>query len=74
MATEDRNPYIIWFSDPESADLAKVGGKNASLGEMTQKLHGVGIDIPDGFAISVAAYWSFVEANGLADEDRGRAR
>jgi pyruvate,water dikinase len=65
MAVEDSDPYIIWFSDPESAEVAKVGGKNASLGEMTQKLHGAGIDVPDGFAISVAAYWGFVEANGL---------
>lgn len=62
---EGRQPYIIWFSHPESTDVAKVGGKNASLGEMTQKLHGVGVAVPDGFAISVAAYWAFVEANGL---------
>jgi hypothetical protein len=32
MANEGGQPYIIWFSDPESADVAKVGGKNASLG------------------------------------------
>jgi pyruvate,water dikinase len=65
MAMEGSQPYILWFSDPESADVAKVGGKNASLGEMIQKLHGVGIAVPDGFAVSVAAYWEFVEANGL---------
>jgi pyruvate, water dikinase len=65
MATEGGQPYIIWFSDPESADVAKVGGKNASLGEMTQKLREAGIAVPAGFAISVAAYWEFVEANGL---------
>jgi pyruvate, water dikinase len=65
MAIEAGRPYIIWFSDPESADLAKVGGKNASLGEMTQKLQGVGVAVPAGFAISVAAYWEFIEANGL---------
>jgi pyruvate,water dikinase len=68
MAMEDRDPYIVWFSDPESADVAKVGGKNASLGEMTQKLHGAGIDVPDGFAINVAAYWSFIEASGLQEK------
>ena len=55
MATEGGQPYIIWFSDPESANGAKVGGKNASLGEMTQKLHEAGIAVPAGCAISVAA-------------------
>jgi pyruvate,water dikinase len=62
---QDRPLYIIRFSDPGSADVAKVGGKNASLGEMTQKLEQAGIAIPAGFAISVEAYWSFVEASGL---------
>jgi pyruvate,water dikinase len=62
---QDRPPYIIRFSDPESVDIAKVGGKNASLGEMTRTLEQVGIAIPAGFAVSVEAYWSFVEANGL---------
>ena len=65
MATEGGQPYIIWFSDPESANGDKVGGKNASLGEMTQKLHEAGIAVPAGFAVSVAAYWEFVETNGL---------
>jgi pyruvate,water dikinase len=62
---QDRPSYIIRFSDPESIDIAKVGGKNASLGEMTRKLEQVGIAIPAGFAVSVEAYWSFVDANGL---------
>jgi pyruvate,water dikinase len=62
---QDRPRYIIRFSDPESADVAKVGGKNASLGQMTRSLEQAGIAIPVGFAISVGAYWGFVEANGL---------
>jgi pyruvate, water dikinase len=65
MAMAGSQPYIIWFSDPESTDVAKVGGKNASLGEMTQTLREAEIAVPDGFAISVTAYWEFVEANGL---------
>ena len=60
-----RPPWVVWFSDPESADVANVGGKNASLGEMTQKLRAAGIVVPEGFATSVGAYWDFVEANGL---------
>ena len=53
---QDRPSYIIRFSDPESIDIAKVGGKNASLGEMTRKLEQSGIAIPPGFAITVEAY------------------
>ena len=60
-----RPPYVVWFSDPRSADAANVGGKNASLGEMTQTLHAAGIVVPEGFATTVGAYWDFVEANGL---------
>src|SRR5689334_18266735 len=63
MPGSDR--YVIWLSDPRAADVAAVGGKNASLGEMTQKLAGEGIAVPDGFAVGVAAYGDFVEANGL---------
>jgi pyruvate,water dikinase len=72
--------YVVWFSDPASADVAVVGGKNASLGEMTRTLGGRGIAVPDGFATSVAAYWDFVEASGLRDavvaalEERQRGR
>jgi pyruvate,water dikinase len=62
---EGSGPYVIWFSEPESAEVATVGGKNASLGEMTQKLRGEGIAVPDGYATSVAAYWDFAAANGL---------
>ena len=57
--------YVTWFSEAESADVARVGGKNASLGEMTQKLRPEGIAVPDGYATTVAAYWDFVEASGL---------
>ena len=62
---ESSRRYIVWFSDPESADVAQVGGKNASLGEMTHKLRGDGIAVPDGYATTVVAYWDFVAANGL---------
>jgi pyruvate,water dikinase len=57
--------YVFWLSDPECADVARVGGKNASLGAMTRSLRGEGIAVPDGYATSVTAYWAFVEANGL---------
>lgn len=46
-------------------DLAEVGGKNASLGEMRQHLVPLGIAVPDGFALTTAAYRRFLAHNGL---------
>ena len=50
--------------------IAQVGGKNASLGEMTRILRSAGIDVPPGFAVTANAYWRFIDANGLRDEIR----
>ena len=57
--------YIAWFSDPASSDVARVGGKNASLGEMTRNLSGGGIPVPDGYSITAEAYWALLDANDL---------
>jgi len=46
-------------------DVAQVGGKNASLGEMIQHLGQHGVPVPSGFAITADGYWRFVNANGL---------
>lgn len=59
--------YIIWFSEPGSSEIAKLGGKNASLGEMTRNMRHAGIPVPDGFAITAQAYWAFLDANGLRE-------
>ncbi|WP_309639048.1 PEP/pyruvate-binding domain-containing protein, partial [Methylibium sp.] len=48
--------YIRWFSDVGVADVASVGGKNASLGEMVRELAPQGVRVPNGFAITAAAY------------------
>ncbi len=48
-------------------DLDMVGGKNASLGEMLQNLTKLGIKIPGGFIITVAAYQTFINENKLDD-------
>jgi pyruvate,water dikinase len=48
--------YIRWFSDVGVADVAQVGGKNASLGEMVRELAPHGIRVPNGFAVTAAAY------------------
>ncbi len=46
-------------------DIDLVGGKNASLGEMIQHLSALGITIPNGFVITVHAYFKFIEHNNL---------
>ena len=58
---------VIRFDALGRGDVARVGGKNASLGEMVQNLAARGVRVPPGFATTAAAYWRFVEANGLKD-------
>jgi pyruvate, water dikinase len=58
-------PYIVWFSDQQSSDITQLGGKNASLGEMTRNLRHAGIAVPEGFAITAAGYWAFLDSNDL---------
>ncbi len=59
---------IKYFDEITLRDLPKVGGKNASLGEMFQKLSGKGIAVPDGFALTADAYWKFIEINNFGDK------
>ena len=59
------NNYIIPFKQISIQDLPKVGGKNASLGEMFNQLSSKGINIPDGFALSADAYRLFRKENKI---------
>lgn len=56
---------IKYFKDITITDLSKVGGKNASLGEMFRNLSDKGVAVPDGFAITAAAYWLFIDHNNF---------
>ncbi|MEQ1866170.1 MAG: phosphoenolpyruvate synthase [Micropepsaceae bacterium] len=56
---------VVWFDDMTRNDVATVGGKNASLGEMVRNLAAEGVSVPPGFATTAEAYWRFVDANGL---------
>ena len=56
---------IVRFDEVGRGDVARVGGKNASLGEMVQALAFEGIKVPPGFATTADAYWRYVEANML---------
>ena len=62
--------YTLPLEEISKADLPKVGGKNASLGEMIANLTAAGIQVPRGFAITVDAYREFLRHNGLEDRIR----
>ena len=58
--------FVKWFEDIGVKDLALVGGKNASLGEMIRSLAEKGINVPSGFAITAEAYRHVVERAGIS--------
>jgi pyruvate,water dikinase len=64
-AAEASKAMILWFEEIGIADVPLVGGKNASLGEMYRELAPLGIAVPNGFAVTAAAYFAFLEATGL---------
>lgn len=57
--------YIIGFEELGMNDVDRVGGKNASLGEMISNLASAGVSVPGGFATTAAAYREFLEKDGL---------
>ncbi|MFN6943431.1 MAG: phosphoenolpyruvate synthase, partial [Cytophagaceae bacterium] len=57
--------YILNFNEIDLDNLADVGGKNSSLGEMFQNLSARGVNVPDGFATTATAYWQFINSNNL---------
>ncbi len=65
---------IVWFEDLRRNDVPRVGGKNASLGEMVHALVPSGISVPPGFATTADAYWRFVDANGLREQIAARLK
>jgi len=63
MTEPKRN--LIWFEDVSRGDVGLVGGKNASLGEMTGALKSRGIRVPGGFATTSDAFRAYLRANDL---------
>lgn len=59
--------YIKSFEEISSSDTSEVGGKNASLGEMIDRLSEQGIKVPGGFATTSEAYWFFLDENELRE-------
>src|SRR6185295_14594545 len=62
-----------WLKDLRMADLAQVGGKNASLGEMIGGLSAAGVRVPGGFATTAAAFEAFL-AGGLGQRIADRIK
>ena len=66
LADKHDKAFILWFDDILIDDVALVGGKNASLGEMYQKLTSKGDAAPHGFAITSSAYKHLIKTAGRA--------
>ena len=65
-----QSPYVLDFSQITLRDLPRVGGKNASLGELFRALKPRGVGVVDGFATTAQAYWRLLATHGLEDELR----
>ncbi|MFN5334726.1 MAG: phosphoenolpyruvate synthase [Bacteroidota bacterium] len=66
----DKSIYLADLDSVGLKDIELVGGKNASLGEMLQNLTSLGIQIPNGFIVTVAAYREFIRFNNLDETIR----
>lgn len=68
MDKEKIMQYIKFFDEIQNSDIDSVGGKNASLGEMYQKLTPLGVQVPFGFAITCDAYKEILSDEGLKSQ------
>jgi pyruvate,water dikinase len=69
-----KRKFILWFGKTDMRDVPKVGGKNASLGEMYKNLSKRGVRIPNGFSTTTEAYWHFLKSAGIAKNIRPMVR
>jgi pyruvate,water dikinase len=61
---EQEKQYVKWFGELGIGDVAEVGGKNASLGELYRELTPLGVNVPNGFAVTADAYRDTLTASG----------
>ena len=59
---------VVWLDDVSMSDVDKVGGKNASLGEMISTLSSQGVRVPGGFATTAEAFESFLSHSNLKNK------
>ena len=57
--------YVLWYQELGMHDVPRVGGKNASLGEMISNLANAGVQVPGGFATTAEAFNEFLDQSGL---------
>ncbi|EGQ8488536.1 phosphoenolpyruvate synthase [Vibrio alginolyticus] len=62
---KDMQKNTLWFNGLSMDDVDKVGGKNASLGEMVSNLANAGVSVPNGFATTSYAFNQFLDHEGL---------
>lgn len=60
--------YVLWYDGLGMNDVDRVGGKNASLGEMISNLSNMGVSVPNGFATTADAFRDFMAQSGLHDK------
>ncbi|WP_336792840.1 phosphoenolpyruvate synthase [Pantoea anthophila] len=65
MASNDAQPLVLWYNQLGMYDVDRVGGKNASLGEMITNLSSLGVSVPNGFATTSYAFNLFLDQSGL---------
>ena len=64
MGSSRSGRFVPWFNEINLSSVNLVGGKNASLGELYQELSQQGIKVPNGYAVTAAAYWYFLKQGG----------
>jgi pyruvate,water dikinase len=67
---DDQKQWVAWFDEVTIADIPRVGGKNASLGEMIRELAGKGVSVPYGFCTTAEAYRYYIRSNNLEEKLR----
>jgi pyruvate,water dikinase len=72
MMTMHELDYIAPLETLSMQDVPRVGGKNASLGEMIGALSGLGVKVPGGFATTARAFWDTLDHNGLREKINAR--
>ncbi|WP_275233568.1 phosphoenolpyruvate synthase [Pantoea ananatis] len=65
MSNKGEQPLVLWYNQLGMHDVDRVGGKNASLGEMITNLSSLGVSVPNGFATTSWAFNHFLEQSGL---------
>ncbi|NNS06020.1 phosphoenolpyruvate synthase [Erwinia sp. JH02] len=65
MSNKGQLPLVLWYNQLGMNDVDRVGGKNASLGEMITNLSSLGVSVPNGFATTSEAFNLFLDQSGV---------